>query len=91
MSSGRHCNLDQGGTYALTGDFGDTFFSTTSFTGIVAPNSGAVPGRSTVQGYVQTIQTPPNLEGIPEPATLGMVGSLLFGLALLRKRLSIRN
>lgn len=58
--------LGPGTNNATSGNFGRTIFSTTVFTGIVAPNSGAVPGQSTVQGLV-------NSTAVPEPATKGRV------------------
>jgi len=71
--------LGPGAKNALTGDFGSTIFTTTIFTAIVAPNSGAVPGQSTVQGNVAF--TP-----VPEPATLAMIGGALLSLGFLRTR-----
>ncbi len=72
--------LGPGTTNATHGNFAQTFFTTTGFTGIVAPNSGAVPGQSTVQGFVGSTAA-------PEPATLSLIGGGLFGLGLLgRKR-----
>ncbi len=71
--------LGPGTTNALTGSFGPTSFSTTVFTGIVAPNSGAVPGQSTVQGFVDT-------NPVPEPATYASVGIALIALGLARRR-----
>ena len=76
--------LGPGTTNALSGDFGTTSFSTTAFTGIVAPNSGLVPGQSTVQGFVAD-------SAIPEPATLSMVGGLLLVLGLFRRKLAPRS
>jgi len=76
--------LGPGNNNVLSGDFGTTTFSTTVFTGIVAPNSGSVPGQSTVQGFVADT-------AIPEPATLSMVGGLLLAFGLLRRKLSPRS
>lgn len=78
--------LGPGTTNATTGSFGPATFSTTIFTGIVAPNSGAVPGQSTVQGYVDIAAT----STVPEPATFGLAGVTLLGLVLLRKKLAVR-
>jgi len=74
-------------TYALSGDFGDTVVSTSGFTGIVAPNSGALPGRTTLQGHIQSVPAIPDTSPIPEPSSLGLVGGLLIGLGLLRRKL----
>lgn len=68
------------GTFnASVGNFGNTFFTTTAFTAIVAPNSGtSLPdGVTTVQGVVSTV---------PEPTTVGLVGLSLLGLGLLRRK-----
>jgi len=59
-------------------NFGTTFFTTTLTTGIVNPTSGTNVGETTVQGAVGDI--------IPEPATLGLIGSGLIGLGLLRRK-----
>lgn len=67
---------------ATFGNFGETSFSTTVFTGIVAPNSGTPLGVSTVQGYVSSSE-------VPEPATLALVGVALFGIGFLRKRTNL--
>ena len=65
---------------SIGGSFGLTEFSTTVFTGIVAPNSGAVPGQSTVQGYVSSASA-------PEPATLfTALGALLLGLGIFSRQ-----
>lgn len=76
--------LGPGMNNALSGDFGTTQFSTTVFTGIVAPNSGLVPGQTTVQGFVDDT-------AIPEPATLSMVGGLLLVFGLLRRKMVARS
>jgi hypothetical protein len=69
------------GTFnALIGNFGPAIFSTRNFTGIVAPNSGAVPGQSTVEGAVAFGGT-----FVPEPSTLGLLGFALVGFGLARR------
>lgn len=71
--------LGPGTNNAISGNFGTTIFTTTIFTGIVAPNSGAVPGQSTVQGFVTS-------SAVPEPATLSLIGAALLGLGMLRRK-----
>jgi len=71
--------LGPGTNHAASGNFGPTFFGTSSFTGIVAPNSGQVHGQSTIQGTV-------NSTLVPEPATLSLVGGALLGLGMLRRK-----
>jgi len=62
------------------GNFGWTVFTTTNPTQIVAPNNGDIPGRTTVQGAI---------DSIPEPATFSLIGGALLGLGFWgRKRLS---
>lgn len=78
--------LGPGTNNVLTGDFDVTVFSTTVFTGVPSPNSGGATGlgQVTVQGYVDST-------AIPEPATLSLVGGVLLGLGLLRRKLSSRS
>ena len=72
-------SLGPGTTNALSGNFGTTIFGTSSFTGIVAPNSGAVPGQSTIQGTINSSAT-------PEPATFALLGGGLLGLGIVRRK-----
>jgi hypothetical protein len=68
------------GTSNLTAGttFGPTFFTITSPTGIVDPSTSS--GISTIQGTFNTST------GVPEPATLALVGGALLGLGLLGKK-----
>jgi hypothetical protein len=59
------------------GDFKQTDFVINSTSRIVAPNSGANIGATTIQGGINTV---------PEPATIGLIGAGLIGLGLLRRR-----
>jgi hypothetical protein len=70
-------SLGPGTSNALTGSFKNTQFTTTIFTGIVAPNSGTPPGDTSVQGTVSSA---------PEPATFGLIGCGLLGFGLLRRK-----
>jgi len=72
--------IGTGTNHATTGNFGSTFFTVTPFTIIVNPTSGAQIGSTTVQGALG------GQGGVPEPATLGLVGGALLGLALLRRQ-----
>lgn len=74
--------LGPGTSNATTGNFASTIFTITSSTEIVAPNSGAQAGESTVQGHLDTAAA-------PEPATFGLIGGGLLALGIFRlKRLS---
>lgn len=75
--------LGPGTKNALSGNFGPTSFTTTVFTGIVAPNSGAVPGQSTVQGFVDSTL-------VPEPATFGLIGGALVAFGIVRRKRASR-
>ena len=72
--------IGTGTNHATTGNFGTTFFTVTPFTIIVNPTSGAQIGSTTVQGALG------GQSGVPEPATLSLVGGALLGLALLRRQ-----
>lgn len=78
--------LGPGMSNALSGDFGPTVFGTSIFTAIVAPNSGAVPGQSTIQGDVDSASS-----AVPEPATLGLVGGALLAIGLWRRKRFARS
>jgi PEP-CTERM motif len=72
------------GDGALTGSFGGTSFTTTVFTGIVAPNSGEILGRTTVEGAVNFLGT--GNDEVPEPSTVALVGVALVSLGVLRRK-----
>jgi hypothetical protein len=56
-------------------------------TNIVAPNSGARPGQTTVEGFISSSTETPAVEGIPEPGSFALFGSGLIGLyCLMRKK-----
>jgi hypothetical protein len=61
----------------LTGNFGETVFTINTTSGIVAPNQGASPGETTIQGAVSSV---------PEPATFALAGGALLGLGMLRRK-----
>lgn len=71
--------IGPGTTNATSGNFAGTSFSTTVFTGIVAPNSGTPLGTSTVEGLVTS-------NTVPEPTTIGLVGLSLLGLGMFRRK-----
>lgn len=63
---------------SMTGNFGTTIFDMVSPTSlIVAPNSGAIPGDTTIQGQ---------LSATPEPAALSMIGGALLAFGFLRRK-----
>ncbi len=72
--------LGTGTINALTGSFGTTSFSINQASRIVSPNSGLNDGQTTVQGDVSS-------GAIPEPVTLGLVGSALVGLVFARRKM----
>lgn len=72
--------IGTGTNHASSGNFGSTFFTVTPFTIIVNPTSGAQIGSTTVQGALG------GASGVPEPATMSLVGGALLGLALLRRQ-----
>jgi len=69
----------------VPGNFGLNFFRIGSPTIIVAPNSGANDGQTTVQGIVDA-GVRPVVDQIPEPVTLGLVGAALIGIVVLRRK-----
>ena len=70
--------LGPGTSGATTGSFGDTLFQITNQTRIVDPNSGTVPGQTTVQGNLASTT--------PEPATFGLLGTALLGFGMIVRR-----
>jgi hypothetical protein len=63
---------------ATSGNFGSTVFTIGGTLDVVAPDSGQVPGQTTVQG---------TLDAAPEPATLSLIGGSLLGLGLFRRKM----
>jgi PEP-CTERM motif len=69
---------------ALTGNFGSTAFDIISPTTLIgAPNSGSVPGNSTVSGQL--------ISPAPEPATLVLIGGALCGVGLVGRKKAPRR
>lgn len=75
--------IGPGAAGALNGNFGSTFFDVTTSSRIVAPDSGANVGQTTVQGGLDSTVTGTNT--VPEPGTIGLFGAGLIGLGLLRR------
>jgi hypothetical protein len=65
---------------ATSGNFGPTDFTIGGTLDVVAPDSGQVPGQTTVQGTLDS-------SGTPEPATLSLIGGSLLGLGLFRRKM----
>jgi len=66
----------------LTGGFGSTLFDISTPSRIVAPNSGANVGQTTVQGGIDSSLA---IFSVPEPATMSLIGAGLIGLGMLRR------
>ncbi|MEP7352054.1 MAG: PEP-CTERM sorting domain-containing protein [Acidobacteriota bacterium] len=73
--------LGPGTNNADSGDFGATFFTTSNFTPILAPNAG---GQTTVEGFVDEVAA-------PEPSTYAMVSAALVGMWFTAKRRNTRG
>jgi hypothetical protein len=73
--------LGPGALNAATGNFGLTVFTTTVFTGVPAPN-GENNGQVSVQGTVNSRDAE---TGVPEPASMALLGSALVGIVALRR------
>jgi hypothetical protein len=79
--------LGPGTVNATSGTFGPTVIFMLRDTNIVAPNSGARPGQTTVEGFISSSTETPVVEGIPEPGSLALFGGGLIGLyCLIRKK-----
>jgi|GEM_PF-1209423 len=78
--------LGPGTNNAATGNFSSTIFQITNRTRIVAPNSGLIPGQTTVQGSILSQSDFPIVGEVPEPATIGLVGAMLVGLGFWGRR-----
>ncbi len=77
--------LGPGTTNAAGGSFGPSVFQITTRTRIVAPNSGRLPGQTTVQGEIFTVTDFP-LEAVPEPASMISVSLGLLALGAIGRR-----
>ncbi len=78
--------IGPGTTNAASGNFSSTIFQITDRTRIVAPNSGRIPGQTTVDGTILSQSDFPITAEIPEPATIGLVGAMLLGLRFWGRR-----
>jgi hypothetical protein len=76
--------IGPGASHALIGNFGTTAFEVNSTSRIVAPNSGANIGQTTVQGGVDTVSG--GITSVPEPGTISLIGAGLMGLGILLRR-----
>lgn len=76
--------LGPGSNGAQVGNFGGTTFSFGGLTAIVAPNSGAIPGTTTVEGIVNTAAIA--VIPVPGSALLTLSGLALFALVRGRRK-----
>ena len=77
--------LGPGTNNAAGGSFGPSVFQITTRTRIVAPNSGRLPGHTTVQGELFSVTDFP-LEAVPEPVPMISVGLGLLALGAIGRR-----
>ena len=78
--------LGPGTNNASSGSFGPNVFQITPTTRIVAPNSGQLPGQTTVQGEIFGANDFPIVAEVPEPATLFSITLGLMALGMLGRR-----